>query len=99
MGRAASAADLVVVTSDNPRSEPPGAIMADVMQGVSAEHESIEDRRLAIRRAIDLAEPGDTILVMGKGHEADQEIAGVRHPFHDATVAREELGAARGVGA
>jgi UDP-N-acetylmuramoyl-L-alanyl-D-glutamate--2,6-diaminopimelate ligase len=96
MGAAASAADVVVVTTDNPRSEPPPAIMADVMRGVTAPHEGIETRRTAIRRAIELAVPGDTILLMGKGHEAYQEIAGVKHPFHDATVAREELEAARG---
>lgn len=96
MGAAASAADLVLVTSDNPRSEPPAAIMADVMRGVTGPNEVIEDRRTAIRRAIELAAPGDTILLMGKGHEAYQEVDGVRHPFHDATVAREELAAARG---
>ncbi len=98
MGSAASAADLVVVTSDNPRSEAPAAIMTDVMNGVTTQSESIEDRRVAIRRAILEAEPGDTILLMGKGHEAYQEIAGVKHPFHDRTVAREELLAARSSG-
>jgi UDP-N-acetylmuramoyl-L-alanyl-D-glutamate--2,6-diaminopimelate ligase len=98
MGAAASAADFVIVTSDNPRSEPPAAIMAEVMAGVTAPNEAIEDRRSAIRRAIEIAAEGDTVLLMGKGHEAYQEIAGVRRPFHDATVAREELIRAGGAG-
>ena len=96
MGRAASLADLVVITSDNPRSEPPAAIMDDVERGVTQASERIEDRRHAIRRAIEEARPGDTILVMGKGHEPYQEIAGVKHPFDDRAVAREELALVRG---
>jgi UDP-N-acetylmuramoyl-L-alanyl-D-glutamate--2,6-diaminopimelate ligase len=91
MGAAASSADLVVVTSDNPRSEPPAVIMDAVTSGVTAPCESLVDRRQAIRRAIGIAEPGDTVLIMGKGHEAYQEIAGVRHPFDDRVVARETL--------
>jgi UDP-N-acetylmuramoyl-L-alanyl-D-glutamate--2,6-diaminopimelate ligase len=95
MGAAASAADLVVVTSDNPRSEDPAAIMADIVKGVTTTHELIVDRRLAIRRALTLAGPGDIVLVMGKGHEAYQEIGGRRLPFDDRTVAAEELAVVR----
>ncbi len=96
MGAAASTADLVVVTSDNPRSEPPGVIMEAVTAGVTVPLESIVDRREAIRRAIGIATPGDTVLIMGKGHEPYQEIEGVRHPFDDRLVARQALADVRG---
>lgn len=96
MGAAASTADLVVVTSDNPRSEPPAVIMGAVTAGVTAPTESIVDRREAIRRAVRIATPGDTVLIMGKGHEPYQEIEGVRHPFDDRLVAREALALSRG---
>ncbi|HWQ22738.1 MAG TPA: UDP-N-acetylmuramoyl-L-alanyl-D-glutamate--2,6-diaminopimelate ligase [Gaiellaceae bacterium] len=92
MGRvAAEAADLVVVTSDNPRSEDPLAIIQDVLQGSGLEVEIDPDRRSAIRRALALAEPGDVVVIAGKGHEQGQEIAGEVHPFDDRAVAREEL--------
>lgn len=92
MGRvAAEAADLVVVTSDNPRSEDPLAIIEDVLQGSGLEVEIDPDRRSAIRRALALAEPGDVVVIAGKGHEQGQEIAGEVHPFDDRAVAREEL--------
>lgn len=91
MGAAVSEADLVIVTSDNPRSEPPDVIMADVSVGVTVEHQLIEDRRRAIQRAVDLATTSDTVLIMGKGHESYQEIQGVRYPFDDRVVAREAL--------
>jgi UDP-N-acetylmuramoyl-L-alanyl-D-glutamate--2,6-diaminopimelate ligase len=90
------AADLVVVTSDNPRSEPPAVIMEAVTAGVTAPIESIVDRRQAIWRAVGIAAPGDTVLIMGKGHEPYQEIEGVRHPFDDRVVAREALAGIRG---
>ena len=90
MGAAASGADQVVVTSDNPRSEDPTAIMADVMEGVQGEAAEIVDRREAIRAALAMARAGDIVLVMGKGHEAYQEVAGRRIPFDDRVVAREE---------
>lgn len=96
MGAAASAADLVVVTSDNPRSEPPGVIMADVSAGVTVNSVSIVDRREAIQYAVAAARPEDTVLVMGKGHEPYQEIAGVKYPFDDRDVARWALAARRG---
>jgi UDP-N-acetylmuramoyl-L-alanyl-D-glutamate--2,6-diaminopimelate ligase len=92
---AARLADLVVVTDDNPRSEDPAAIRAAVLAGCSgpAEVSEVGDRREAIRFALVRAEPGDIVLVAGKGHETGQEIAGVVHPFDDRVVVREEAGA------
>lgn len=91
MGEAAAAyADLLVVTTDNPRFEEPEGIIADILPGIDREKcptEVIPDRRAAIRRAIDLAAPGDTVLIMGKGHETYQEVRGVRSHFDD----REEV--------
>ena len=92
MGRvAAEGADLVIVTSDNPRSEDPLAIIQDVLQGAGVDVEIDVDRRSAIRRALDLAEAGDVVLVAGKGHEQGQEEAGVVHPFDDRSVVRKLL--------
>jgi len=94
MGRVAvELADLVIVTSDNPRSEEPVSIIADVLQGTGVDVEMDPDRRAAIVRAIGLAEPGDVVVIAGKGHEQGQEIAGVIHPFDDRTVALEALAA------
>jgi len=92
MGEAASArADFVVVTSDNPRGEDPGAIVAEILPGVRAPHAVEPDRRAAIRLAVARSRPGDVILVAGKGHEPYQEIAGRRLPFSDAAEARAAL--------
>ena len=97
MGRVAvELADHVIVTSDNPRSEDPVTIIADVLQGTGVDVEIDPDRRAAIERAIDLAEPGDVVVIAGKGHEQGQEIAGVVHPFDDRTVAREVLAELQG---
>lgn len=95
MGAAAARhADVVVVTSDNPRSEDPEAIIDAVAAG-AAGHEQVErivDRRAAIERAIGLAADGDTVVVAGKGHETYQELAGgEKIPFDDREVAREAL--------
>jgi UDP-N-acetylmuramoyl-L-alanyl-D-glutamate--2,6-diaminopimelate ligase len=96
MGRVAlELADLVIVTSDNPRSEEPLAIIEDVLQGAGLEVEIDPDRRTAIQRAISAAEPGDVVVIAGKGHEQGQEIAGAVHPFDDRAVAREALAALR----
>jgi UDP-N-acetylmuramoyl-L-alanyl-D-glutamate--2,6-diaminopimelate ligase len=84
-------ADVVVVTSDNPRSEEPLAIIQDILQGTGTEVEIDPDRRSAISRAIALAEPGDVVVIAGKGHEQGQEIAGETLPFDDRQVAREAL--------
>ncbi len=92
MGRAAGElADVAIVTSDNPRSEDPEAIVEDVLTGVVGEVDVILDRRAAINRAIELAGPGDVVVIAGKGHEQGQEIAGRILPFDDREVAREAL--------
>jgi UDP-N-acetylmuramoyl-L-alanyl-D-glutamate--2,6-diaminopimelate ligase len=87
---AASLSDRVILTSDNPRNEEPGQILADMQAGLSASNTrkviSILDRREAIRTACMMAEAGDIVLVAGKGHETYQEIAGVKHPFDDREV-------------
>ena len=84
-------ADRVVVTSDNPRSEEPLAIVEAILQGTGTDVEVDLDRRSAIESAIASAEPGDVVVIAGKGHEQGQEIAGVVHPFDDRAVAREAL--------
>ena len=92
MGKiAVDLADLVVVTSDNPRSENPLAIIEDILQGAGANVEIDPDRRTAIGRAIGLAEPGDVVVIAGKGHEQGQEVEGEKLPFDDRVVAREAL--------
>jgi UDP-N-acetylmuramoyl-L-alanyl-D-glutamate--2,6-diaminopimelate ligase len=95
MGRVArERADHVIVTSDNPRSEDPLAVIQDVLQGTGTDVEIDPDRRGAIARALSLAGPGDVVVVAGKGHEQGQEVEGVVHPFDDRAVVRELLGAA-----
>ena len=94
--RAALHADVVIVTDDNPRSEDPSAIRAAVIQGAldsgsQADVEEVADRRLAIRRAVALAQSGDIVLVLGKGHEQGQEIAGTMLPFDDRDEVRHAL--------
>ncbi len=92
MGKvAAGLADVVIVTSDNPRSEDPLAIIQDVLQGTGVDVEIDPDRRSAIQRAVRLAEAGDVVVIAGKGHEKGQETAGVVHPFDDRAVARDAL--------
>ena len=92
---AAAAAAVVVVTDDNPRSEDPAAIRAQVLAGArGAAGRGVEvrdggDRRSAIRTALTLAGPGDVVAILGKGHETGQEVAGEVLPFADADVARE----------
>ncbi|HEY6605925.1 MAG TPA: UDP-N-acetylmuramoyl-L-alanyl-D-glutamate--2,6-diaminopimelate ligase [Gaiellaceae bacterium] len=82
-------ADVGLVTSDNPRSEDPAAIAAEVVDGLDLDVEL--DRGRAIERAIELAQPGDVVVIAGKGHEQGQEIAGRKLPFDDREVAREAL--------
>jgi UDP-N-acetylmuramoyl-L-alanyl-D-glutamate--2,6-diaminopimelate ligase len=99
MGRAATAnADLSVITSDNPRSEDPLAIIAAIESGAKEAGGSYvvePDRRAAIRRAFEAAGPGDAVVIAGKGHEATQEFADRTIPFLDRDVAAEELRAMR----
>jgi UDP-N-acetylmuramoyl-L-alanyl-D-glutamate--2,6-diaminopimelate ligase len=92
MGRVAvDLADVVIVTSDNPRSEQPLAIIQDVLQGAGLDVEIDPDRRSAIARAVSLAEAGDVVVVAGKGHEQGQDAGGVVSPFDDREVAREAV--------
>jgi UDP-N-acetylmuramoyl-L-alanyl-D-glutamate--2,6-diaminopimelate ligase len=92
MGRIASElADVAIVTSDNPRSEDPDAIIAEVVAGAEASLEVEPDRATAIGRALALAQEGDVVVIAGKGHEQGQEFAGRVVPFDDREVAREAL--------
>ncbi len=85
-------ADTVIVTSDNPRSEPPLAIIEQVVSGVEGGRPLVEpDRGEAIARALDLARPGDVVLIAGKGHETGQDFGTRVEPFDDALVARHIL--------
>ncbi len=91
MGRAvAEGSDYAIVTSDNPRSEPPAKIVADILPGLEgAAYEQIVDRRAAIARALQLARAEDAVLLAGKGHEVVQIIAGKRLPFDEAEIVKE----------
>jgi UDP-N-acetylmuramoyl-L-alanyl-D-glutamate--2,6-diaminopimelate ligase len=96
MGRiAAGLSDTAIVTSDNPRSERPETILADIVDGIDPEDLArvvIEsDRRVAIRLALAAAQLGDTVVIAGKGHEQGQDIGGIVSPFDDRTVAIELL--------
>lgn len=98
MGRiAVERSDYTIVTSDNPRSEDEGQIAADIEEGILAagadaeRYEMILDRRQAIQKAIELAEPDDVVLIAGKGHETYQLIRGVTYPFDDREVARDAV--------
>jgi UDP-N-acetylmuramoyl-L-alanyl-D-glutamate--2,6-diaminopimelate ligase len=90
-------ADRVIVTSDNPRSEDPEAIIEEILAGSGADVEHDADRRGAIAAAIATAAPGDVVVIAGKGHEQGQEFDGGRKvPFDDVTVARDALEALQG---
>jgi UDP-N-acetylmuramoyl-L-alanyl-D-glutamate--2,6-diaminopimelate ligase len=93
MGRIAGAlADVAIVTSDNPRSEDPEAIIAQVVAGMDAAPIAQADRRAAIEHAVGMADDGDVVVIAGKGHEQGQEFAdGRKVPFDDVAVAREAL--------
>jgi UDP-N-acetylmuramoyl-L-alanyl-D-glutamate--2,6-diaminopimelate ligase len=92
MGRiAAELADVAIVTSDNPRSENPEAIIAEVQEGAGASLEAEPDRTEAIERALGLAREGDIVVIAGKGHEQGQELADRTIPFDDREVARQML--------
>lgn len=80
--------DVAIYTSDNPRSENPQAILEQMTQGLKISEPSaiVQDRAEAIKLAVNLAQPGDVVIVLGKGHERGQEIAGVVHPFDDRLV-------------
>lgn len=90
---AAAEADLTIVTNDNPRSEDPAAIAAAIVAGFPAgtRYEIVLDREEAIARALTVAQPGDTVLLAGKGHENYQEFARTVSPFDDREIARRHL--------
>ncbi len=97
MGQAAAAhADVVIVTDDNPRSEDPAAIRAAVLQGCP-EATEVGDRAEAILRGVDALEPGDALLVMGKGHETGQTVGATVYPFDDAEQASVAVAALDGL--
>ena len=87
--------DLLILTSDNPRFESPAAILEDMRAGLNAadgqSYFVIEDRSEAIKLAVRMAQPGDIVLVAGKGHEKYQETDGVKHPFDDVAVVKKYL--------
>jgi UDP-N-acetylmuramoyl-L-alanyl-D-glutamate--2,6-diaminopimelate ligase len=92
MGEIASRlADVAIVTSDNPRSEEPQAIIDEILEGIDGSAEIEPDRAAAIARALEEAEEGDVVLIAGKGHEQGQEFADRTIPFDDREVAREAL--------
>ena len=96
MGRAAAThADFIIVTTDNPRSEDPKDIVRDVALGLlavpSSQFETVVDRGEAIAYAVNMAEPGDVVLILGRGHEPTQEVLGELLPFDDVEVARAAL--------
>jgi UDP-N-acetylmuramoyl-L-alanyl-D-glutamate--2,6-diaminopimelate ligase len=97
MGRIAQdLCDHVIVTTDNPRHEEPQAIVLDILTGMDESqdrHEVVMDRAAAIARAIELARPGDSVVIAGKGHENYQIIGDERHPFSDAEVAGAAIAA------
>jgi UDP-N-acetylmuramoyl-L-alanyl-D-glutamate--2,6-diaminopimelate ligase len=92
---ASQMSDKVIITSDNPRTENPSTIIAEMEAGVEPQNYkkslSIEDRKQAIKTACQLANPNDIILIAGKGHETYQEINGVRHDFDDMKIVKEFL--------
>ena len=91
--------DLIVVTSDNPRSEDPVRIIEEIQRGITPDTRrdtaqrllSVVDRRDAIGKAIELARPGDLVLIAGKGHEKYQVVGAQVRPFDDVAVARDAL--------
>jgi UDP-N-acetylmuramoyl-L-alanyl-D-glutamate--2,6-diaminopimelate ligase len=91
-GIAAELSDLAIITSDNPRSEDPQAIIDEVAAGATGRAQTVIDREDAIRLALTSAEPGDVVLIAGKGHEQGQEFAdGIKVPFDDRKVAASVL--------
>lgn len=96
-GIAADLSNRVILTSDNPRNEEPGDILRQMESGIGKDQAGrtliIENRKEAIKTACALSQPGDIILIAGKGHETYQEIKGVRYPFDDMEILREALNA------
>ena len=94
MGAAlAGGSDIAIFTSDNPRSEDPAAILLQMTEGLAIKQPSkvILDRAEAIKYAVEMAEPGDSVLILGKGHEEGQEIAGMKLPFNDKLILAQAI--------
>lgn len=89
---ASNFADRTIVTTDNPRSEDPAAIISEIRAGLESSTERIDDRRLAIETALTAANAGDVVLVAGKGHEQGQVLADRTDPFDDRDVVRSVIG-------
>ncbi|RLJ70146.1 UDP-N-acetylmuramoylalanyl-D-glutamate--2,6-diaminopimelate ligase [Hydrogenivirga caldilitoris] len=85
--------DIVVVTSDNPRDEEPEMIIKDILKGIRNYEKVIvePDREKAIKRAVELADKGDIVAILGKGHEDYQEVKGIKYPFSDAQVVKKYI--------
>jgi len=98
MGRiATSLSDITVITSDNPRTEEPGLIIEEILTGVAGKNYAvIEERAPAIRKAVEMAAPGDIVLIAGKGHEDYQIIGDKKHPMSDMKTAEEAIKEKRG---
>jgi UDP-N-acetylmuramoyl-L-alanyl-D-glutamate--2,6-diaminopimelate ligase len=85
-------ADVAVLTSDNPRTEDPDRIIDDLVEGIgSTDFIRMTDRRDAIRKALEVARPGDTVVLAGKGHEKYQVVGKEKQPFLEADIARDAL--------
>ncbi|MCL2031295.1 MAG: UDP-N-acetylmuramoyl-L-alanyl-D-glutamate--2,6-diaminopimelate ligase [Oscillospiraceae bacterium] len=98
-GIAARLADIAVVTSDNPRTEEPERIIDDILAGMEgAKPHAVTDRRKAIRAALSLARPGDTVLICGKGHETAQEVRGISYPMDEREIIRTHFHGGEPVG-
>lgn len=94
---ASELSDHTIITSDNPRSEDPDAILQDMQSGLRGRaHEKITDREAAIRRAIELIGPGGIVLIAGKGHEKFQEFADAKIPFDDVAIAEKAISDKKG---
>ncbi|MFM1757959.1 MAG: hypothetical protein RL193_536 [Actinomycetota bacterium] len=91
MGKALTAAELPIFTSDNPRSEDPEVILAEMVSGLTHNGVVIADRKAAIEQAVSMAEKGDVVAILGKGHETGQEIAGIKHPFDDRKILAQAI--------
>ena len=95
MGEVASTlSEFIIITSDNPRSEKPEAVIGEILTGIDskASFEPIPDRRTALKKALNIATTGDVVLIAGKGHEGYQEIMGVKTKFSDKEVVEEIMG-------
>jgi UDP-N-acetylmuramoyl-L-alanyl-D-glutamate--2,6-diaminopimelate ligase len=98
MGEAlTNGADVAIFTSDNPRSEAPQVILQQMVgsQKISDPSRVIEDRKSAITYAVSIAKPGDTIVILGKGHEVGQEVSGEKLPFDDRVVLAQAIAGAK----